>query len=335
MLEDFDPACCTNVLQLVLELVEIEMTQQQPNDLLSHLLDWSSKRWRTLLCLLVVGAGTCGSLMADSSYSRWAVVGGSLTSIVLAYIVIRFLVALPARLTVLLARLSGIIFGSQVLDDKSVSGDVVVESMVRRIRRRARVSQVGAAASVTLILLSLVVGLFFFFYAGVITQNDQNYFLIQNIADAEHRLAELNMESRKIEGSISHDSHARYKEQINSQERRLEKLNETLAETKTADTLFVVSTLATRLGAAALLLFLIQILVPMYRYNARLVAFYHARADVLQLCDKQDPGYLNELAGVLSPDAVEFGKAPRTPTQELVDLVAQISSIPRGIKAGS
>ena len=168
---------------------------------------------------------------------------------------------------------------------------------------------------------------------------------MQNIAEVESRIVKLNMEMQNAERSQPQVNQpqvnqprvnkARYVEMIDSQERRLEKLNETLAETKTADTLFVVSTLATRLGAAALLLFLIQILVPMYRYNARLVAFYHARADVLQLCDKQDPGYLNELAGVLSPDAVEFGKAPRTPTQELVDLVAQISSIPRGIKAGS
>ena len=86
---------------------------------------------------------------------------------------------------------------------------------------------------------------------------------------------------------------------------------------------FLLQTNALRAGIILLILFLVQILVSLSRYDTRLAAFYDARADALLLTD---PGSLpqrtlnvdeiDKLMAALSPDALDFGRAPRTVTEQ-------------------
>src|ERR1700720_530187 len=68
----------------------------------------------------------------------------------------------------------------------------------------------------------------------------------------------------------------------------------------------VVQTNLTRLGAVAIMFFLVEILVPQYRYNIRMSSFYDARADSVRLAEKMQD--LGDIATVMTPN-IDFGKA--------------------------
>lgn len=85
----------------------------------------------------------------------------------------------------------------------------------------------------------------------------------------------------------------------------------------------LVSAIVTRISSIVLLLFLVQILVPLYRYNTRLAAYYEARGDSLELLNLEDLGCLDgleRLVSSLSPDSVTFGKSPSTPVEQTMEL---------------
>jgi hypothetical protein len=86
---------------------------------------------------------------------------------------------------------------------------------------------------------------------------------------------------------------------------------------------FTASEVTTRIGSVIILLFLVQILVPLYRYNTRLAYFLDARADILALLP-ETALTVEQLIAVLAPEAIDFGKPPRTPAQEAVDLAKQL-----------
>ena len=90
----------------------------------------------------------------------------------------------------------------------------------------------------------------------------------------------------------------------------------------------VISAISTRVGAVVLLLFLVQILVPLYRYNIRLSSHYESCADTLELLligEMAVPMDLFvRLASSLSPSAVDFGSAPKAPTEQALRLLGDI-----------
>ena len=90
----------------------------------------------------------------------------------------------------------------------------------------------------------------------------------------------------------------------------------------------LVSAISTRVGAIVLLLFLVQILVPLYRYNAKLASHYDACADGLELLLVSGSAVPLDLyvrlTTVLSPSGVEFGAAPTAPTEQALRVVADI-----------
>ena len=86
-------------------------------------------------------------------------------------------------------------------------------------------------------------------------------------------------------------------------------------------TYFLVSTVTTRVGIIVLLLFLVQILVPLYRYNMRLAAFYDARADAITLVENRPSEQLETLVSLLSAEAIDFGKSPVPPREKALKLV--------------
>jgi hypothetical protein len=80
----------------------------------------------------------------------------------------------------------------------------------------------------------------------------------------------------------------------------------------------------TRLASLGIMFFLVAILVPQYRYNIRMAAFYDARADSIRLAGKlpaithvED---LEKTILAMTPN-IDFGKAPSTPLDQLVELI--------------
>ena len=107
------------------------------------------------------------------------------------------------------------------------------------------------------------------------------------------------------------------KREINEQRM---KLGPPAASIKTAaanvDTIELVRTSLIRFGGVTVILFLISILIPVYRYNIRLGTYYLARADTLKLyCDSEISDF-GQIIQLFTP-AYEFEKEPTTPIESM------------------
>ena len=89
-------------------------------------------------------------------------------------------------------------------------------------------------------------------------------------------------------------------------------------------TTLLVSTLSTRIGAMLLIIFLVQILVNLYRYSTRLASFYEGRADALEIAPSPSAAGFTELIHAISPDNLDFGKTPASPAEHAVTLAREV-----------
>lgn len=85
----------------------------------------------------------------------------------------------------------------------------------------------------------------------------------------------------------------------------------------------LVSLISTKIGVAVLLIFLVQILVTLYRYNARLASFYDARADALQIKSFNDDK-MKSIISLLAADNLEFTKAPSPLSHKVIEKLEKI-----------
>lgn len=86
------------------------------------------------------------------------------------------------------------------------------------------------------------------------------------------------------------------------------------------------TTVAEEVPRGILLLFLLATLGTLYRYNLRLAAFHHSRADALELMSKDvdlAPEALVKLTDAMSAEKVEFGKA-NTPADQAADVAKTV-----------
>lgn len=95
----------------------------------------------------------------------------------------------------------------------------------------------------------------------------------------------------------------------------------------------IVSTLTTRIGAVLILIWLVKILVNLYRYCAKLSAFNNSRADALTLmmCEElcsPSPANLKKLVWIFGADRVAFDES-KSPVE---DVIAGLSPAFKGIK---
>jgi hypothetical protein len=95
--------------------------------------------------------------------------------------------------------------------------------------------------------------------------------------------------------------------------------------TVSVDTLELVRTSLIRFGGVAVVLFLMSVLVPIYRYNVRLGTYYLARADTLILFRDAKVENFGEMINLLTP-ALEFDKEPRTPVDAVSAIVKEAAA---------
>jgi hypothetical protein len=90
-------------------------------------------------------------------------------------------------------------------------------------------------------------------------------------------------------------------------------------------TVYLTSTISSRLGTVVFTLFLVQILVSLYRYTTRLAAFCSSRADALVLLQNRAIEELAILTPLLAADAVEHGNLPASPIQAMLETLTKIA----------
>jgi hypothetical protein len=100
------------------------------------------------------------------------------------------------------------------------------------------------------------------------------------------------------------------------------------AETTSLDTIELVRTSLVRFGGVAVILFLISLLTPIYRYNVRLGTFYQARADTLLLSRDTYVQNFPEMIRLLTP-TYGFEKEPTTPTESVASFVKEAGGLLR------
>jgi len=87
---------------------------------------------------------------------------------------------------------------------------------------------------------------------------------------------------------------------------------------KLKDTSYVTATFLTRIGILAILIFLVQILISLYKYNTRIVAFYVSRLDCLRISGENVEEF-RSLIELMTPINVDFGRDPRHPVEVLLE----------------
>ena len=87
----------------------------------------------------------------------------------------------------------------------------------------------------------------------------------------------------------------------------------------TTDVSLLVASAVTRFGVLFVVIFLVQILLGVYRYSMRLATFYHSRADGLLLAPASSTD-LGAWGDQLLPAAVDFGKMPVAPSEYWVTM---------------
>jgi hypothetical protein len=82
-----------------------------------------------------------------------------------------------------------------------------------------------------------------------------------------------------------------------------------------------VATAVTRFGVVLVVIFLVQILVGLYRYNVRLATNYTSLLYLITAWDGQPPS-LDMLSKVVRPPEIDFGKMPRSAFEEMATILA-------------
>jgi hypothetical protein len=89
---------------------------------------------------------------------------------------------------------------------------------------------------------------------------------------------------------------------------------------------FEYNSLIIRVAAVLLIVFLVQTFITVFRYLTRLAAYYQGRVDSLQLAAGREISIndLRDLSSVFSPETYDFGKPPKSPSDQALDLAKAI-----------
>lgn len=197
--------------------------------------------------------------------------------------------------------------------------------LVRSYRLRAQRLRLACRLILLATLISLLGGVWLFLYADVVARDATRGFDARQLDSRLSRYMDVWAKHLEQAGISPHSSE-------NAQELRL-MASELKAEIRAgADRVAqaqganqsLVSSLSTRIGTLVLLLFLVQILVSLYRYQTRLAAFYDARADVLELLTPATGLGFEQLIQLTFPDKLDFIKQEKAPADYALELAKQI-----------
>jgi hypothetical protein len=213
---------------------------------------------------------------------------------------------------------------------------------VVRLRLRAIRLRRSALFCLALIIAALASGLTLFYLAAEIsdpaaykafdTTVDRFNAEVSDVKFATDYLLSRKQEERRQKNvSIEPIAITDLAQQTASLTTAAKELRDTIAAMKQSDqTRRLISTISTRVGAVLILIFLVQILVVLYRYSIRLANYYDARADALEM-SLGDAGQLMEarlvaVTDVIAPEKIAFDREPKTPIQHMMEAARIVAS---------
>jgi hypothetical protein len=109
------------------------------------------------------------------------------------------------------------------------------------------------------------------------------------------------------------------------QERLISSINEIIlkqieSENRGIDIKYLVATAITRIGVVLILVFLVQILLNLYRYNTRILSYYNSYRDIIGLWHNKD-SKLEDIYKKFGAPNVNFDKEPQHPTREIIGAI--------------
>jgi hypothetical protein len=203
-------------------------------------------------------------------------------------------------------------------------GPADLVKLVGLLRKRSRRLRRNALFSLFLIIAALGTGLYLFIYAGSISARDLDY-----AAELRARRQEYEMEQllSRLADTKTGAGDTGLTRDLLSNYLKLDSRISAVEQKPSADsskTQLFASTITTRLGSVLILLFLVQILVTLYRYNMRLAAFYDGRADALILITSGDDFEFSKYSDFITPTNLDFGKLPATPFSHAMEAAKEI-----------
>lgn len=207
------------------------------------------------------------------------------------------------------------------------------------------------------VVASITIAVFVIIFAGRLTSLDASAVgsvdrLGAEITSLERKISEIEAErvraAKNANTEVSKTNSERTSEDISFsslQAKRIEKYEEFLKQYESllkdawekeiksekgyGDDRYIVATAITRTGVVLVLVFLVQILIGLYRYNTRLVAFYQSRKDFISLWDRKVEN-ISKFTELVTPSGVDFGKDPKHPLEDIINAVA--ARVPKGQK---
>jgi hypothetical protein len=233
----------------------------------------------------------------------------------------------------------------------NVRSPATVATLIKRLRRSARLLKTGALLTLFAIVAIVVGGTWLFIEVGGIAASELDFSTrvtgisieqMKDVTDGIFRRTEddavdrlikakaSDPESRKIIDDFKAEVEAGQKLAAGVGERIKEQLSRAASPSDAKVWQATISSSVARLSAVGLLLFLVQLFVTLYRYNYRLGAYYSARADALELLPDGSLEELHHLTALLSPDALDFGELPK-PSDQVMQLVREAVGSARNI----
>lgn len=207
---------------------------------------------------------------------------------------------------------------------------------------RERVKNLRAAAMITMGLMAFaMVGGFVVFYAAGEIVARENLDSYQQAIGVQGSLQSAQTEFKKLAGSLQELEKEKTQEitakldQIESKitsitpvaQKIVEAIPDEQKRKSELNSHISIFSMITRVSAGIILIFLVQILVKMYRYNVRLAAFYEGRADALQLAANLNSASIERAAKLLGPESIDFGEMPEPPSKQVIELVKQLGGL--------
>lgn len=219
---------------------------------------------------------------------------------------------------------------------EGLSTPPAVRSLMRSLRRRAASLRNAARFTLFLTFISIATGLYIFTTAGQIALKDsysaQLSEQLRN-ASSDEMFAVGILQNMVYSGAFSTPQ---LQDEIKNTAKgigdRAAQRDQAISRIEQAvsgkDTLyFFLSTITTRIGSVLLLIFLVQILLSVYRYSIRLETYYASRADALLLYDGSDREQLQQIISALSPERIDFDKPPTSPIEHAVEVVKEAGAL--------
>lgn len=220
------------------------------------------------------------------------------------------------------------------VESELFSADVNSEAsrtIIRALRRRARDLRLASWFALFLTFIAIAIGLYLFTIAGSIATSDYSAraryaeqeqerfrnFVDLTLRDMRQLLTDRDLVTPESSVKVIENVNKVISEQGNTINNNVKAVLEPTEQKGNFALYLLVSTISTRIGSVLLLIFLVQILISVYRYSVRLQTYYDARADALLLAHKSDAAELQQIVALLSPERIDFGKSPTAPSEHV------------------